>query len=788
MIGQMLGHYRVSEQIGAGGMGVVYRAHDERLDRDVALKVLPAASFQDETARARLLREARTASKLNHPHICTVHEVGEADGQAYIAMELVEGLPLSTKLLSGPLPAAEVLRLGLQLGDALAHAHERDIVHRDLKSANVVITPEGRAKVLDFGLAKRMSGEAVADGATLSQLSLTQPGSVVGTLAYMAPEQLRGQPTDARSDVWALGAVLYEMASGARPFQGQTGFELSSAIMNQPPAPLPGKVPIELRAVIERCLEKQPERRYQRGGELRAALEAVQTGAVAPWAPWRYRLARRRWLALTLATVAVVTILVALNVGGLRTRLLGSGPAAPRIASLAVLPLENLSEDPEQAFLADGMHEALITDLGKLSGLHRVIARSSVLRYRRTDKPLPEIAQELGVDAVITGSVLRSGDRVRITAHLIRARTEEQLWGERYERELRDVLTLQNDIVTAITRQIQLQLTPQEQARLASARPVNPEAYEAYLQGRFHFAKLSREELDTAERYFQLALEKDPNSALAYVGLADVWLVRSDAGFLPPRETMAKGKSAALRALELDDTVAEAHVSLANILALSEWDWAAGEKEFRRALELDPNNARAHFMYSDFLISTKRTQEWRAEIQRSLELDPLNYFYQCFYGWHLVYLRRYDEAIAELRKVTAAQPDFSSAHMGLWGAFYKKEMYAEALAEAKKFFEVLSDREVVEALEKGYAGAGYRGAMKNAADKLVARAKRKHVPAIRTARLYAHAGENERALEWLETAYQRGESPLGHLGVGWDWDDLRSDPRFQDLLRRLNLP
>ncbi|MGH9556576.1 MAG: protein kinase domain-containing protein [Terriglobales bacterium] len=310
MIGQTLGHYRVLEQIGAGGMGVVYRAHDERLDRDVALKVLPADSFQDESARARLLREARTASRLNHPHICTIHEVGEADGQAYIAMELVEGQPLSGKLLSGPLPAAEVLRLGLQLAEALAHAHERNIVHRDLKSANVVITPEGRAKVLDFGLAKRMREDAAGDGATQSQLSLTQPGSVVGTLAYMAPEQLRGQPADARSDVWALGTVLYEMATGARPFQGQTGFELSSAIMNRPPAPLPGKVPIELKAVIERCLEKEPERRYQRGGEVRAALETLQTRVLAPWTPWRRPTGEGWWVGSSVALLVLVLVAV----------------------------------------------------------------------------------------------------------------------------------------------------------------------------------------------------------------------------------------------------------------------------------------------------------------------------------------------------------------------------------------------------------------------------------------------------------------------------------------------
>ena len=788
MIGQRLGHFRVVEKIGAGGMGVVYRAHDEQLDRDVAIKVLPAGSFRDPSARARLLREARTASKLNHPHICTIHEVGEAEGQAYIAMELVEGQALSARLAGGALPVEQVLRYGLQLADAVAHAHERGIIHRDLKSANVIITPEGRAKVLDFGLAKRLSGEEVAEATTQTMDSLTGPGAVVGTLAYMAPEQLRGQPADARSDVWALGVVLYEMAAGQRPFQGKTGFELSSAILSQPPPPLPPAVPSELWPVTERCLVKEPGQRYQRAGEVRAALEAVQSGAAIPaWPAWKYALSRRRWLALAAALAAVLAVVAALDVGGLRGRLLG-GAATPQLRSVAVLPLANLSGDPQQDYFAEGMHDALITDLAKLSGLQRVIARRSVLRYQKTDKPLRQIARELGVDALITGSVVREGDRVRITAQLINAATEEQVWAERYERELRGVLSLQNEIVAAVAREVKLRLTPQEQARLASARPVNPEAYEAYLKGRFHADKLSREELNTGLRYFQLALEKDPNYALAYVGIAYVWQMLGDAGFLPPRETVPKWKAAMEKALALDDTLAEAHASLGSYRFLREWDWAAGEREYRRAIQLNPNYAEAHFAYSDFLMVMGRTEEWKAEIQRSLELDPLSFFFECFYGWHLVYVRRYDEAIGVFRKVLAAQPGFSSAHMGLWGAFYKKGMYQEALAAAKKFFAVLGDREVVESLDRAGAEAGYRGAMKRAGDALAARSERSHVPGVRIARVYAHAGENDRALDWLEKAYERRETPMVHIGVGWDWDGLRSEPRFQSLLRRMKLP
>ncbi len=495
MLGKTLGHYRILEKIGAGGMGEVYRAHDEQLGRDVAIKLLPASVLSDATARARLLREARSAASLNHPHICTIHEVGEADGQAYIAMELVEGQPLSARLAGGALPTEQVLRYGLQLAEALGHAHERGLVHRDLKSANVVITTEGRAKVLDFGLAKRLS-EGEMDVVTRSQASLTAAGALVGTLAYMAPEQLRGQPADARSDVWALGVVLHEMATGSRPFQGQTGFELSSAILTQRPAPLVGKAPLGLRAVIERCLEKEPARRYQRAGEVRAALEAVQTGAVAPWTAWRYRLARRRWLAAAGAVVVLAAVLVGLNVGGLRERLRhGASPSG--INSIAVLPLENLSHDPEQEYFTDGMTEALITELGQISAL-RVISRTSAMHYKGTRKTLPEIARELHVDAVVEGSVERYGQRVRITAQLIEAPTDRHLWAKSYERDLGDVFALQDAVAQAITNEIKIKLTTQEQRRLASARRVNPQAHEAYLRGRFFWNKRSPEGLNRA--------------------------------------------------------------------------------------------------------------------------------------------------------------------------------------------------------------------------------------------------------------------------------------------------
>ncbi len=749
MLGRTLGHYRIVEKIGAGGMGEVYRAHDEQLDRDVALKVLPASALADPTARARLLREARTASALNHPHICTIHEVGEADGQAYIAMEYVAGQPLSALIPSDGLPVETAVRYGVQIAAALAHAHERGVIHRDLKSANVVITAEGEPKVLDFGLAKRLGGKELAEVTTQSQASLTQPGAVMGTLPYMAPEQLRGQGADARSDVWALGVMLYETLTGKRPFQGETGYELSSAILNQVPAPLPSQLPVELQVVIERCLEKEPGRRYRRAGEVRAALEAVQAGtAVVPWAVWGRRLARRRFLATAGALAALVAVLVGLNVGGLREQLLG-GAGSGQIESIAVLPLENLSGDPEQDYFAAGMHEALITDLAKLGGFKRVIARSSVMRYRETDKPLPQIARELNVDAVITGAVLRSGDRVRITAQLINAVTEEHLWADRYERELRDVLSLQNEIVAAITREIKLQLTPQEQARLKSQRPVNPEAFEAYLQGRFHRQKQTREGYDIAERYFQSALQKDPNYAPAYAGLGMVWFARADAGFQAPSETFPKATAFLAKAIELDDSSAEVHVSLANYKNGVEWDWAGGEKAFKRALELNPNLANAHFFYADMLVVLKRNEEWEWEIKRARELDPLNDFKESFYGWHLNYLRRYDEAIPIFQRLLSTGPNKATNYLGLWGAYYKKGMYDEALSAARNYFTYIGEREFADALGTGRGESAYRAAMKRVGEAMAAQSKRRHVPAIRIARMFAHSGDkNQRFSGW----------------------------------------
>jgi TolB-like protein/Tfp pilus assembly protein PilF len=637
--------------------------------------------------------------------------------------------------------------------------------------------------VLDFGLAKRIRELEPTDATaeTHDAGALTEIGTIVGTLGYMAPEQLRGEPADARSDIWALGVVLYEIAAGTQPFTGQSQFELSSNILNEPPRPLPATVPMTLRAVIDRCLEKQPARRYESANEVRAALEAIHAGTASYSRALVYR---RPLLAASVAVAALAALAAAFGADAIRTRFAGG---SSRVDSLAVLPLENLSGDPTQEYLADGMTEVLSTDLARLGGLQRVTARSSVIRYKGSRASPAEIARELGVDALVTGAVQRSGSRISVTAQLLDPATGNQLWSNRYEHYVQDVLVLRNEIVSAIVREIRAELSPTEQARLASARPVNVEAFEAYLKGRFEWFKQTRESFDLAERYFHQALEKDPNYALAYAGLASVWFMRGDVGLGRPSETLPKARVFMDKAVALDDSIAELHVALGNQHCVA-LDWDACERSYRHALELNPNSADAHFFHGHLLLVTNRVAESNRMMQRGIELDPLNDFHRSFYGWHLNYLQRYDEAIPLFQKLLQGGPNRASNYLGLWGAYYRKGMHAEALEAARQHFVDIGYQAVADALVSGADPNEYRASMRRAADAMVARSGQSHVPASRIARMFAHAGDNDSALRWLERAYENRESSLMRLGVFWDWLDLHGEPRFQDLLLRLKLP
>ena len=799
MIGQTLGHYRIIEKIGAGGMGEVYRAHDEHLERDVALKVLPTGTLADESARKQFRKEALALSKLNHPNIATVFDFDTQEGVDFLAMELVPGEALNQRLKTGALKEKEVVSLGTQLSEGLAAAHTQGIVHRDLKPGNVLITPEGRLKILDFGLAKLL-GPSVDPEVTRS---LNETRAVAGTLPYMSPEQLQGEPLDARTDIYAAGVVLYEMTTGRRPFEETLSTALVNDIIHkpaQPPGRLDPKVSGKLQELILKCLEKEPENRYQSAKELtvdlrRLAMPSLVMAAAASSRPARRRAARPATYAAA-GLVLAAALLVGLNVGGWRERLAGRA-ASPRIESLAVLPLENLSRDSEQEYFADGMTDALITDLAKIRAL-RVISRTSVMPYKNSKKSMREIASALRADAVIEGSVMRSADRVRIAVQLIDASSERHLWAESYERDLKNIFTLQGEVAQAIAQQVRVVITPQEQARLATKRPVDPEVYELYLKGRHIMMRGGLEDVQKAIEYFQSGLAKDPNNALIYTGLADAYIQQMSDVHESPVEATANARAAATRALELDDSLAEAHASLGSIKLLYDWDWTGAETEFKRAMELDPGYADAYVGYGEYLTLVGRLPEALPYFEKAHRLDPLDPWTYRAEGYSYFMAHKYDEAIEQYRKGLEMEPD-QVTYFGLVLALAEKGDYATAISEAEKATKLNDSPLLLTSLASAYARAGRRADSYRVLRELEEISKR-HGPApawhvepahyvcpYEVAGVCAQLGDKDKAFEWLDKAYQ-SRSCLYWLRQDPRLDSLHSDPRFQELLTKMKFP
>lgn len=769
MIGQTISHYKILEKLGEGGMGVVYKAQDTKLDRLVALKFLPPEFTRDAQAKQRFVNEAKAASSLDHPNICTVYEVGETtDGQLFISMAYYHGETLSERINRGPLDVSEVMGLAVQIVEGLQAAHDLGIVHRDIKSSNIFITTRGQAKILDFGLAHR-----------LDQTMLTRTGSTVGTVPYMSPEQTRGETVDHRTDIWSLGVVLYEMIAGRLPFQSAYSEAIIYCILNEDPPPiasLRSDVPAGFEEIVIKALQKNLSNRYQTITDLHTDLisnkKQLKSGEEVPLAKVRTGKRRPQVFGYMAVFVALLVLVV--------LYFIYPGKASA-LDTLAVLPLENLSGDPDQQYLADGVHEALTTDLAKLSGFRRVISRSSTRRYRESDKPLPQIARELNVAVLMTGSVRQVAERVQITLQLIKAATEEIIWAERYERDLRDVLWLQNDIVGAISQKMNLHLSPQEQSRLAVARKINPKAYEAYLRGKFHLNTFTPEGYEKGLAYLHQAIEIDPAEPLAYAELA---LGYSLIGHDAYPDKFIRAKAAAARAIELDDMLPEAHEALAEIAFYYEWDIPRADEIFRRVIELNPNFANAHGHYSWIHVAYGRKEEAIAEGMRSVELDPLTPIWTAWTGWVYWWAGEYEKAKEKARKAIEIIPNFS------WGLY----VLGGVLAEQGKFEEAIQVHTLLAeqhprlrwALGHTYALAGQREEALR-----IALALEKNPLPITTwglAEIYTALGDKDKAFQWLEESIRQRVSWIVWIHQAPTLNSLHDDPRFLEMVRRLNLP
>jgi TolB-like protein/Tfp pilus assembly protein PilF/predicted Ser/Thr protein kinase len=770
------GRYQLIEELGRGGMGVVYKAEDTKLKRTVALKFLPPELTHIPDVKDRFMREAQAAAALDHPNICTVYEFDEAEEKTFISMAYVEGQSLRKKLESGPLALDEALRIATQVAQGLQIAHKKGVVHRDIKSANIMVTEDNQAKIMDFGLA-RMTGGTL----------LTQEGTAMGTIAYMSPEQARGEKVDHRTDIWSFGVVLYDMFAGELPFKGEHEQAVVYSIRKDKPRPiteLNAEIPPSIEQVVGKALEKDAAKRYQQVDELLDDLKSISAGIVPEEIKVRLRkekLHKRKRAILYAGTVGLVIVIAVLVL----TLFTGRAEA---IDSIAVLPLKNLTGNMEKQYVVDGVMDELIGKLGQISGLKRVISRTSVMQYKETEKSLSDIARELNVDAIVEGTVYKVGDSIRIRLQLTDVLPEEQnLWTETYERPMRDVLMMYSEVAQIIAREIKIGLTQEEEKRFADASQVNPESYDAYLKGLPHLNKVTPEGLKIALQYFDLALEIDPNNALAYVGVAGVWQYRYHNGLVQRQEVMPLITTPIEKALELDNTLAEAHSQLALYRCWLEWDWEGAEREYQQALKLNPNLAPAHMGYSYILCFLGRAEEALPHIELAVKLDPLSPVIHFAYGQVLGYYHhRLDDAEAAFRTALEIEPNFGFALGNLCNVLAEKGMYDEVLAIIRKIY--ADDVERTKALEDGLEKGGYEGAARAVADLEASWYGKpgKSVGAMGIASSYLHAGDSDLVIDWLEKAYEAHDLSLPYIS-SWP-DPFRSNPRFQALLRKMNLP
>ena len=832
-----LGRYVIRSLLGAGGMGEVYLAHDPSLNRKVALKVLPADVATNQDRMRRFKQEATAAASLNHPNIAHIYEIGEADGFNYIAMEYVEGTTLRAKIHDEQEDLSKLLRVLQHVAEGLAKAHDSGIVHRDLKPDNIMITSDGHAKVLDFGLAKLVEPQTNTGSEESTIIQHSTPGLILGTMGYMSPEQAQGKTKeiDHRSDIFSFGCILFEAITGQKAFAGTDNIETLNKIIREPVPPLAAfkpTAPPDLQRIVRRCVAKDPDERYQTIKDVAIELKEVRremkesADTIVSAVSSSSSEARTQWQSETTrlqstppatgetlgspstrassaefivselrqhktATVigAVVLLLVAVAVAfGIRSYLHAASTEVA-VESIAVMPFVNQNKDAGTEWISDGITESIINNLTQLPNL-RVIARSSVFRYKGRETDPLAVGKELGVRAVLTGRLMQRGETMLISTELIDIRDNKQLWGEQYERPLADMLSVQREIAREITNNLRPTLSGVDQSRMNKQFTANPEAYQLYLKGRFYWNKRTPADFQKAIPFFQQAIEKDPNYALAYSGLADSYTLLTSYTNEPPRQFMPKAKEAALKALALDDKLAEAHASLGQIARYYDYDYATAEREYRRAIELNSNYATAHQWLAEQLAALKRLDEAQAEIRRALELDPLSVIMNRIYGDILMDARKFDEAIQQYHNALDLDPNFPTTHYFLGRAYEAKGMYDQAVEEYSKASLVSrAPPEEVKKLKDVYAKSGWKAYLEVNLDRLVNQSQQSSAPtSFVIAGLYARLGRKEEALALLEKGYAERDFRMTLLGVVFEFDNLRSDPRFKELIRRLGLP